>query len=77
MLPRIKHISPMHHHFRQFIINGNVDIKCVNTKEQIGDIFTKPLSSSAFNYLRHKLIGWWLLHLFYFCIYMHHTLCIS
>ena len=30
----------------------------IETKEQLGDIFTKGLAQPAFEYLRSKLIGW-------------------
>ena len=58
MLPRTKHIGLKYHHFRQFVINGAIDINYINTTEQLGDIFTKPLPPSSFAYLRHKLMGW-------------------
>ena len=58
MLPRTKHIGLKYHHFRQFVINGTIDIEYVNTTEQLGDLFTKPLPPSSFGYLHHKLMGW-------------------
>ena len=58
MLPRTKHIGLKCHHFKQFVLNGLIDIKYVSTEEQVGDIFTKPLPPSAFTYLCHKLMGW-------------------
>jgi hypothetical protein len=30
----------------------------IDTKEQLGDIFTKGLAQPAFEYLRSKMIGW-------------------
>ena len=35
--PRMKHIAIKYHHFRSFVANGDVDIKHVDTKEQIAD----------------------------------------
>ena len=58
MLLRTKHIGLKHHHFRQHVTQGLIDVKHVNTSEQLGDIFTKPLPAPAFIYLRHKLLGW-------------------
>ena len=58
MLPRTKYISLEYHHFRQFVLNGTIDIQYVNTTEQIGDMFAKPLSPSSFTYLQHKLMKW-------------------
>ena len=58
MLPRTKHIGLKHHHFRQHVTQGLIDVKHVNTSEQLGYIFTKPLPAPAFVYLCHKLLGW-------------------
>ena len=58
--PRTKHISLKYHWFRSHISGPNklLNIKYVNTKEQIADIFTKPLDEPSFLYLRRKLLGW-------------------
>ena len=46
--PRTKHITITYHHFRIFFVNGDVEIWHVDTKEQIADIFTKPLDSDIY-----------------------------
>ena len=56
--PRTKHIALKYHHFRRFVSNGTLDIKPIDTAEQIADIFTKPLPERQFVYLRKKLCGW-------------------
>ena len=58
--PRTKHISLKYHWFRSYLSGPNklLDIIYVHTKEQIADIFTKPLDEPSFLYLRKKLIGW-------------------
>ena len=56
--PRTKHISIKYHHFRSFVKNKSIIIKHIGTKEQIADIFTKPLDGALFQYLRKKLSGW-------------------
>ena len=58
--PRTKHISLKYHWFRSFLSGKNklLTIKYVNTKEQIADIFTKPLDPELFFHLRKKLMGW-------------------
>ena len=56
--PRTKHIALKYHHFRQFVSNGTVVIKPIDTKEQTADILTKPLGEKQFVYLRRKLCGW-------------------
>ena len=58
MQHRTKHILIKYHHFYSFVTNGNVEIKYVDTKEQIADIFTKPLYPELFGYLLYKLSGW-------------------
>ena len=60
MRPRTKHILIKYHHFRSFVLNVDVEIKYVETKEQIVDIFTKLLYSELFVYIRYKLNGWWI-----------------
>ena len=57
--PRTKHIALKYHqYFRQFVSNGTVVIKPIDTKEQTADILTKPLDEKQFVYLRRKLCGW-------------------
>ena len=59
MRPHMKHIAIKYHHLCSFVAHGDVDIKHVDTKEHIADIFMKPLDSELFGYLRYKLNGWW------------------
>ena len=56
--PRTKHIAIKYHHFRRFVDDGTIVIRSIDTKEQIADMLTKPLSERDFVYLRGKLIGW-------------------
>ena len=56
--PRTKHIALKYHHFRRFVSDGTLNIKPIDTKEQMADIFTKPLPEQQFVYLRKKLCGW-------------------
>ena len=49
--PRTKHIAIKYHHFRSFFVNGDVEIKHVDTKEQISDILMKSLYYNMFEYL--------------------------
>ena len=56
--PRTKHIAIKYHHFRSFVKNGDVKRKHVDNKGKIADIFTKPLDSELFRYLRYKLNVW-------------------
>ena len=56
--PRTKHIALKYHHFRQHVKSGRLEIHKISTSEQTADIFTKPLASELFCYLRRKLMGW-------------------
>ena len=56
--PRNKHIEIKYHHFRHHVTNGDLVIFTIDTKEQTGYIFTKPLPEKLFPYLRNKLVGW-------------------
>ncbi len=55
---RTKHIALKYHHFRQFVHNKTIVINPIDTREQIADIFTKPIDEKQFQYLRKKLCGW-------------------
>ena len=55
MLSKIKHIAIKYHFLRELVQDKEVKLEYVNKKEQIVDIFTKPLPKDAFLYLRGKL----------------------
>ena len=50
-----KHIPIKFHFLREQVREKNIKLECVETKEQIADIFTKPLPRETFEYLRKKL----------------------
>ena len=56
--PRNKHIVIKYHHFRIFFAKGDIEIKNVDTKEQISDIFMNPLDPELFVYLHCSINGW-------------------
>ena len=56
--PRTKHLSVRLHHFRSHVAAGTINIEHISTKEQIADIFTKPLPRDQFIKLRNKLMSW-------------------
>ena len=56
--PRTKHIAIKYHHFREHVKNEKIRVLAIDTKEQIADIFTKPLEKATFEYLRYVLMGW-------------------
>ena len=56
--PRTKHITIKYHHFCEHVKIKTIRVLAINTKEQIVDIFTKPLEKASFENLRYKLMGW-------------------
>jgi hypothetical protein len=46
--PRTKHIGLKYHHFRSHVARGDIKIQWIDTKNQLADIFTKPLPPSSF-----------------------------
>ena len=56
--PRTKRIALKYHHFRKYVNDGTIKINVIDTKEQIADIFSKPLDLSSFTHLRKKLLSW-------------------
>ena len=55
MHTKTKHIAIKYHFLRELVQDKEVSLEYVNTKEQIADIFTKPLPKDEFLYLRGKL----------------------
>jgi len=52
---KTKHIEIRHHFIRDHIKRGDIDLIHLYTKEQLADIFTKPLDEARFRELRHEL----------------------
>ena len=55
MHTKTKHIAIKHHYVRELVEDKEVKMEYVISKEQIADIFTKPLSKDAYEYPRGKL----------------------
>ena len=55
MLAKTKHIAIKYHYVIELIEDKEVKMEYIHTKEQIADIFTKPLPKDAYGYLRGKL----------------------
>ena len=55
MHSKTKHIPIKYHFVREQVAKKNIKLEYVCTKEQISDIFTKPLPHEAFEYLHQKL----------------------
>jgi hypothetical protein len=45
---RIRHLEKRHHFLRDHIEKGDIEMRCINTKRQLADIFTKLHDSSRF-----------------------------
>ena len=55
MHSKTKHIAIKYHFVRELVQDKEIRLEYVHSKEQIVDIFTKPLPKDAFLYLRGKL----------------------
>jgi hypothetical protein len=55
MHSKTKHIPIKYHFLREQVNDKIVKLEYVPTKEQIADIFTKPLPRDTFEYLRQKM----------------------
>ena len=52
---KMKHIEIHHHFIRDHVSHGDIDLLYVGTKDNLADIFTKPLGEARFQELRHEL----------------------
>jgi hypothetical protein len=52
---RTKHIAIRYHFLRDHQQRGDIKIAYINTKDQLANIFTKPLDEKSFTKLRHEL----------------------
>lgn len=55
---RTKHIAIKYHHFRNLVHKKVIRISCIDTKNQVADILTKPVEDNQFFELMHMIIGW-------------------
>jgi hypothetical protein len=55
MHSKTKHIPIKYHFLRELVVEKNIRVEYVGTKEQVADNFTKPLPREAFKYLRQRL----------------------
>ena len=52
---RTKHIEIRHHFIRDHVAHGDIELSYVPSKDQLADIFTKPLDYERFCYLSNEL----------------------
>jgi hypothetical protein len=55
MHSKTKHIPIKYHFLWEQVAEKNIRVEYVGTKEQVEDIFTKPLPWESFEYLRQRL----------------------
>lgn len=55
MHSKTKHIPIRYHFIIDHVLEKTIKLEHIGTKEQVADIFTKPLPRETFEYLRHKL----------------------
>ena len=58
MTPLSKHYGIKYYWFREQLEPYGIVLTKIDTKEQLGDIFTKGLGRVPFEHLRKKLMGW-------------------
>ena len=52
---KMKHIEIRRHFIREHVEIGDIELSYVGTKDQLADIFTKPLDEQRFRELRNDL----------------------
>jgi hypothetical protein len=58
MTPRTKHIGIKYHWFKEHIVEGEIEVRSIDTKVQKADIFTKGIDRREFENKRKMLMGW-------------------
>jgi hypothetical protein len=52
---KMRHVERGHHFLRDHVEKGDIEMRYIDTKRQLANIFTKPLDSSRFANLRGKI----------------------
>ena len=55
MHSKTKNIPIKYHFVKEHVLEKTIKLEHIGTKEEVADIFTKPLLREAFQYLRQKL----------------------
>jgi histone deacetylase 1/2 len=51
---RTKHVEVDYHFFRDRVAKKEIQIRFISSRDQLSDVFTKPLSTSSFTAFRFK-----------------------
>lgn len=54
---RTKHIEVDYHFVQEKVLNHEISIKLISTKDQVADVFTKALSSAPFHFSQIQAAG--------------------
>jgi hypothetical protein len=54
---RMRHLERRHHLLRDHVRKRDIEMRYINTKRQLADIFTKPLDASRFADFRGGGVG--------------------
>jgi hypothetical protein len=49
-----KHIPIKYHFLQEQVVEKNIRVEYVGTKEKVADVFTKPLPRESFEYLHQR-----------------------
>ena len=55
MHSKTKHIPIKYYFIKEHVLEKTVKLEHIGTKDQVADIFTKPIPRETFEYLRQKL----------------------
>jgi hypothetical protein len=52
---KMRHVERRHHFLRDHVEKSDIEMGYIDNERQLADIFTKPLDSSRFAYLRGEI----------------------
>jgi hypothetical protein len=53
---KLRHVLIAYHHIKDLVANGTITLQYVNTKQQLADVLTKPLTADVFGPLANMLV---------------------
>jgi hypothetical protein len=55
--PRMQHINAVWHHFCSYVVDKRISIHAIDTKSQLGNVFTKQVSLEDFVHFRKLILA--------------------